>query len=189
MLIGLCGYAACGKDTAAKVLIEEYYFHRVAFADPIKQALMALDPFVPGPNEGEYLRVSDFSAERDWAEVKEYPEIRRLMQILGTEVGRNLFDPEIWVKLAERKLTSTLSVGDTVITDVRFPNEARLIKSQGGYLVRIERPGFGPVNEHVSDRASENWTYHHHIKNDGTVEELHQKIRDLMAQLQTTKHG
>ena len=189
MLLGLCGYAACGKDTAAQVLLDEFGFHRVAFADPIKQALLALAPLVPGPDEGEFLRVSQFAADRSWAEVKEYPEVRRLMQILGTEVGRNLFDPEIWVKLAERKLTSTLSVGDTVMTDVRFPNEARLIKTHGGILVRVTRPGFGPVNEHVSDRASENWTYDYQLENKGTVEELHQKMRDLVAELQATEHG
>ena len=51
VLIGLCGYAAAGKDTAARVLIDEFFFQRVAFADPIKAALLALDPFVPGPEK------------------------------------------------------------------------------------------------------------------------------------------
>lgn len=184
MLIGLCGYAGAGKDTAAQLLIEEYYFQRVAFADPIKKALLALDPIVPGEREGEYLPLSVFSRERSWAEVKEYPEVRRLMQIMGTEVGRNLFDPEIWVKLAEGKLNSTMSVGHAVVTDVRFPNEARLIKKHGGYLVRVERPRFGPINEHLSDRASENWTYDYHIDNDGDIRSLREKMRNLLTQLQ-----
>ena len=115
--------------------------------------------------------------------MKEYPEVRRLMQVLGTEVGRNLFDPEIWVKLAESKILSQLSVGNTVVTDVRFPNEARLIKKHGGVLVRISRPGFGPVNEHVSDRASENWTYDHVLENDSTIEVLHEKMKTLVESL------
>ena len=184
MLLGLCGYAGCGKDTAAQVLIDEYHFQRVAFADPIKQALLTLNPFVPTPDAKGFQRISEFSEGRDWAAVKEYPEVRRLMQIIGTEVGRNLFDADIWVKLAEAKLASTLSVGDTVITDVRFPNEARLIKKHGGLLIRIDRPGFGAVNEHVSDRASENWTYDHHIENDGDVEALFEKMRGLLSTLQ-----
>ena len=183
MLIGLCGYAGVGKDTAAQVLLEELRFQRIAFADPIKGALLALDPLVPGTGPGEFLRLSEFAEGRDWSEIKEYPEVRRLMQIMGTEVGRNLFDPEIWVRLAERKLESTLSVGDVVITDVRFPNEARLIRGYGGVLVRIDRPGFGPVNEHVSDRASERWAYDYRIENDSNVSALHDKISDLVAQL------
>lgn len=181
MLIGLCGYAGAGKDTAAQILIEELYFQRVAFADPIKSALLALDPYVPG--DGTFIRLSQFIEDRDWAEVKEYPEVRRLMQILGTEVGRNLFDPEIWVKLAESKILSTMAVGNTVVTDVRFPNEARVIKKHGGTLVRVSRPGFGPVNEHVSDRASENWTYDYFVENDSTVEALHEKMQKLVQEL------
>lgn len=187
MLLGLCGYAGCGKDTAAQVLIDEFHFQRVAFADPIKQALLALDPYVPG-EDGSFVRLSDFSEGQEWSAVKEDPEVRRLMQIIGTEVGRNLFDPDIWVKLAEAKLASTLSVGHTVVTDVRFPNEARLIRKQGGQLVRITRPDFGPVNEHVSDRASENWTYDHQIENDGDIDQLYQKFRELVANLQA-EHG
>lgn len=185
MLIGLCGYAGCGKDTAAQVLIQEYNFQRVAFADPIKQALLALDPLVPDADGKHYVRLSEFKCDRSWAEVKEYPEVRRLMQIMGTEVGRNLFDPDIWVKLADNKIESTLSVGDTVVTDVRFPNEARLIKKHGGFLVRVNRPQFGPVNEHVSDRASENWTYDHQLANDEDIEALHTKMRELLSLLQS----
>lgn len=183
-MLGLCGYAGCGKDTAAQVLIEELNFQRVAFADPIKKALLALDPLVPAFDGNGTIRLSDFADSRSWAEVKEYPEVRRLMQVLGTEVGRNLFDPDIWVKLAANKLASTLSVGSTVVTDVRFPNEARLIKRHGGILVRITRPEFGPVNEHVSDRASENWTYDFQLVNDGDIPALHQKVRDLVSQLE-----
>lgn len=184
MLIGLCGYAGAGKDTAAQVLIDEFFFQRIAFADPIKGALLALDPFVPGNTEGSFTRLSEFQKDQDWAQVKEYPEVRRLMQIIGTEVGRNLFDPDIWVKLAEAKLLSTMSVGHTVITDVRFPNEARLIKKHRGVLVRVSRPGFGPVNEHVSDRASENWTYDHQLVNEGDISALHEKARQLVNKLQ-----
>lgn len=182
VLIGLCGYAGSGKDTAAAVLLKECNFQRVAFADPIRQAVMALDPLIPNPDdERGYSRLSELMNEREWAEVKEFAEVRRLMQVFGTEVGRNLIDSELWVKLAEGKIRSTLSVGNTVVTDVRFPNEARLIKKFGGVLVRLSRPGFGPINEHVSDRASESWSYDHHLTNDGTVESLHEKMRELVS--------
>lgn len=177
-----------GKATAAQVLLEELGFQRIAFADPIKKALLALDPLVPGPEgESQIMRLSEYSEARSWSEVKEYPEVRRLMQILGTEVGRNVLDPDLWVRLAKRKLESTLSVGDVVVTDVRFPNEARLIRGYGGILVRIERPGFGPVNEHVSDRASERWAYDHRVDNDGEISSLHGKVRQLVAELRVSK--
>lgn len=187
MLLGLCGYAGVGKDTAAEVLLEELGFQRIAFADPIKAALLALDPLVPDKDGSNHVHLSEFSADRDWAEVKEYPEVRRLMQIMGTEVGRNLFDSDLWVRIAERKLQSVMSVGDAVITDVRFPNEARLVKRHGGLLIRIERPEFGPVNEHVSDRASESWTYDLRLENDSDVTGLHEKMKNVVDELRQTE--
>lgn len=187
MLIGLCGYAGAGKDTAALVMRDELSFQRIAFADPIKGALLALDPWVPGPEPEQFIRLSEFAKDRPWSEIKGYPEVLRLMQILGTEVGRNLFDPDIWVKLAKRQLESMLSVGDVVVTDVRFPNEARLIRGYGGILVRITRPQYGPVNEHLSDRASEHWAYDHHIENDKDLAHLKQSIRELVLELKNHK--
>ncbi len=187
MLIGLCGYAGVGKDTAAQVLLDELGFQRIAFADPIKSALLALDPLIPGEDDGPVMRLSQFCQAHSWSEVKNYAEVRRLMQIMGTEVGRNLFDPDLWVKLAKRKLESTLSVGDVVVTDIRFPNEARLIRGYGGVLVRLERPGFGPVNEHVSDRASERWAYDRRLDNDGEITSLHAKLRQLVTELRCSE--
>lgn len=173
MIFGLCGYAGVGKDTAARVLVEEFGYKRVAFADPMREALEALDPLIPCPKAPprRLLRLVD---ELGWEVVKGDPEVRRLMQQLGTEVGRNIIGQDIWVNLAAREMDDR-----TVVTDVRFPNEARLIRGRGGVLVRLDRPGFGPVNEHISDRASANWTYEHHITNDGDVGLLHHKMREL----------
>lgn len=172
-----------GKATAAQVLLDELGFQRIAFAEPIKGALLALDPLIP--QDGQVIRLSEYCQTHSWSQAKDHPEVRRLMQIMGTDVGRNLFDPDLWVRLAKRKLESTLSVGDVVITDVRFPNEARLVRGYGGLLVRIERPGFGPVNEHVSDRASERWAYDRRIDNDADINSLHGKVRQLVAELRT----
>ena len=178
-----------GKDTAAQVLLDELRFQRIAFADPIKGALLALDPLIPGSDQGETVRLSEVCQSQPWSQVKDDPEVRRLMQVLGTEVGRNLFDPDLWVRLAKRKLESTLSVGDVVVTDVRFPNEARLVRGYGGILVRVERPGFGPINEHVSDRASERWAYDRRIDNDADVASLHGKMRLLVTELRMEVTG
>ncbi|MBI3925113.1 MAG: hypothetical protein HY319_06200 [Armatimonadetes bacterium] len=177
MLIGLAGYAGVGKDTAADVLVEEFDFRRVAFADPMREALELLDPFICN-GEQEPIRLCSLVQSCGWNQAKQNAEVRRLLQAMGTEVGRNLLGQDLWVQLAARKF-----VDRTVVTDTRFPNEARLIKQSGGVLVRLNRPGFGPVNDHLSDRAFDTWKYDHLIENEGTVEELHQQMRDLVGRL------
>jgi hypothetical protein len=97
MIIGLSGYAQTGKDTVASHLIKNYDFRRVAFADPIRQALYRLNPLV---EVGEFRAVHLQSPvdSMGWEEVKKIsPETRRLLQILGTEVGREMFGPDFWV--------------------------------------------------------------------------------------------
>jgi hypothetical protein len=63
-----------------------------------------------------------------------------------------------------------------VVDDVRFPNEAQLIKSMGGQLWRIERPGLTDATGHSSEGGLADWEFDRVIVNDGTVEDL---VRDL----------
>lgn len=175
LIIGLCGYSRVGKDTAAKALVQERYFRRIAFADPLKQCLLALNPLVPSDpqdDSSQHLHLRDYCKQvGSWTLAKEHPEVRRLTQVMGTEVGRNILDHDLWVRLAQSKI-----VDNTIFTDVRFPNEARLVRQKGGYLIRIDRPGYGPVNEHLSDRAFEGWSFDEIFVNDGTIQELQEKL-------------
>ena len=72
---------------------------------------------------------------RGWDEAKKTEEVRRLLQIFGTEIGRSLLGENIWVELATRNLESSKNY---VFTDVRFPNEADKIKNLGGLIWRVE---------------------------------------------------
>ncbi|MDP5128626.1 MAG: hypothetical protein NWP37_02495, partial [Pontimonas sp.] len=76
-----------------------------------------------------------------WEEAKRsYPDVRRLLQNLGTEAIRAL-DPGFWVRIAMKKALE--ADGPVVFIDTRFPNEIDAIRRQGGILVRVERPGCG----------------------------------------------
>ena len=63
---------------------------------------------------------------------------RMLMQMLGTEFGRNMVHPNLWVN----SLMNEYKRQKWLITDVRFPNEAKAIKDRGGILIRLDREGF-----------------------------------------------
>jgi len=184
MILGLNGYAGSGKDAAAAALVE-HGFARVAFADVLRNMLYATDPHIPlVTTETELNRVWESNREVErlsfivddvgWDDAKNtYPDIRRLLQTLGTEGGREILGENIWVNTA---LGDTKPGDNIVITDVRFSNEANAIRERGGMVVKIVREGVGPVNNHISDNAMEFYDFDYIINNNGTLEDLHQEI-------------
>lgn len=147
-IIGLCGYAGSGKDEAAKGLVA-CGWTRIAFADAVREVALAINPVLVGdPSNESAFRLADVVCDGQWLIAKAQPEVRRLLQAIGTEAGRKILGENVWVDAAMRKVA-----GDTVFSDVRFPNEVAAIRERGGRIVRIERPGVGPVNGHVSETA------------------------------------
>jgi len=109
----------------------------------------------------------------DWAK-NNVPDVRRLLQRLGTEAGRDILGVNIWVDTAFARVDND----KVVVTDVRFPNEADGIRQRGGEVVRIERPGVGPRNNHPSETSLLDYEFDVTIYNDGTIEDLHRKVRE-----------
>jgi len=148
-IIGFCGPAGCGKSTAAQCLVTVFGYTRLGFADPLKRMMAALG-----------LDVSETSGENKETPLKllcgHTP--RWAMQSLGTEWGRELIGPDLWVRAWEHALPSHLNV---VCDDVRFPNEVRMIKELGGMVIKIERPGTA-VGTHISEM--------HDLENDAVIQ-------------------
>lgn len=117
---------------------------------------------------------------------------REILQLLGTEAGREIIHPNIWVNALFSKYTES---SNWIITDVRFPNEIQAIKDRGGIVIRVERDdllrlGYLDKNAHTSETALDNykdWDYT--IKNNDTIEELINKINktkiweDIIAEI------
>jgi hypothetical protein len=154
LAIGLTGFAQSGKDTTAQVLAE-YGYKRASFADILREAVYRLNPWITiGPNERwpKAFRLQEIVDEEGWDEAKKrHPEIRRLLQVMGTEVGRELIHANVWVDA----LLDSLEPGERyVFTDVRFPNEAIGIHQYFDHDVeiwRVVRPGVQAVNDHSSE--------------------------------------
>ncbi len=170
MIIGLSGYARSGKDTVAGMLIGLYGYENKSFAGPIKDALLALNPIL---EDGH--RLNEVVQSVGWEKAKARSEVRRLLQVFGTEVGRKMFGEGFWVNLAFANVGSSMKV---VFTDVRFPNEADFIKEFYGEVWRIERPGVHAVNNHPSESAMDGYTFDRVIRNDGDLEALKAKIAE-----------
>ena len=115
---------------------------------------------------------------RGWDEAKKTEEVRRLLQIFGTEIGRSLLGENIWVELATRNLESSKNY---VFTDVRFPNEADKIKNLGGLIWRVERPSINAINNHSSEVALNGYHYDAIITNDSDMVALKNRVEELRA--------
>lgn len=157
MIVGLTGYKGSGKDTAADYLVEVHGFRKVAYADPLKDSVSAL-----------------FDIDRtDIEEWKNDPDIhvtitrtpsfkniilerrfsfREFLQRYGTEAHREIFGEDFWIK--QFRALASSDDKRLVIPDVRFRNEAQLIRESGGHLWRlIRKPPTG--DQHISEDLSE----------------------------------
>jgi hypothetical protein len=111
-----------------------------------------------------------------WGDLKEKPSPylggqtpRHAMQTLGTEWGRELIHPDLWTNVWKNKVQTGL---DQVVTeDLRHKNEAEAVRSLGGKVIRIMRPGT-TLGLHSSEREYERISVDHIVFNDSTPERM-----------------
>lgn len=118
-----------------------------------------------------------------WTENKEKEiplfgkSLRHMMQTLGTEWGRQLVHPNIWVRLAEAVLFER---GERmIISDVRFDNEAEFVRSKGGVVLHVTRTNAPEVEAHASEAGIRQSPLDMYIANDGTIDELYDQLAAL----------
>jgi hypothetical protein len=144
-LIGLTGKARSGKDTIGNILAWKFHAETISFAYPIKHALHSM---FQGELDWTYWDGENKEKVIDW--IGKSP--RQLMQLLGTEYGRNLIGENFWTSLARKRIERALGLGQNVaVTDVRFENEAQMIRSMGGEIWHVYRKDAQNVNAHASE--------------------------------------
>lgn len=179
-LIGLSGYARSGKDTAAAGLLEAGWERR-SFADRIRELAYGTNPVVM--HQGQQYRLARLVDAYGWEYVKDtYAEAREFLQRLGG-VARDVLGVNVWVDAAVRCMDPAAPV---VFTDCRFQSEADEIRSRGGLVVRLYRPGVGPAvaadgTIHISETALDGYDFDHVVVNDGTPHDLHRMISAIVG--------
>ena len=117
--------------------------------------------------------------------------IRQFLQELGTDACRKGLHSNVWVNalMADYKPTQEMnkagffvdaSMPNWVITDTRFPNEAKAIKDKGGIVIRIDRPGCKPVNNHPSETSLDDWEFDYKILNGSDIVSLAFTVKNIM---------
>lgn len=157
-------------------------------------------------NQIEYNKyASKDDIPKNYTLIQDYlPTPRLLLQLIGTECGRNIIHPNIWVNslMSEYKPTNdcqqhsdglfyTDEHGENevipiypnwIIPDVRFHNEIEVIKKMGGYIWRIERSGI-LIDKHPSETALDNYKdFNYTIDNSFTIEHLIGIINNILHQ-------
>ena len=141
MIIGVCGFIGCGKDTVADYLVNFHEYRRESFADSLKDSVAAVFGWDRTMLEGRTKESREWREKVDtwWAERLAMPTLtpRWVLQYWGTEVCRKTFHDDIWIASLENKLRK--SKDNIVVSDVRFPNEIKAIKNLGGMIVWVQR--------------------------------------------------
>lgn len=189
-LIGICGRARHGKGEVAAILVE-LGFTEAQFSSPLKELLLHMDPLIP--YEGDqlippypYKRLSEIVEEVGLDEAKTMPEVRRLLQTLGNG-AREIVHPDTWVEGFKYRHRDKLLIGEKlVVSDMRYPNEAAIVRDLGGEVWKVVRPdfdnGLGELTANASETSVDDIHPNLTILNDNTLESLRHKVRRYCVQ-------
>lgn len=171
MIIGLCGYAQTGKDTAyseaARVLQKDSVI-RFAFADLLKEEVGTMLAAV-----GIKIDLQEDIHKKQW---------RDLLVYWGRK--RRQLDPLYWCHPLKNLMKEVSSDKLVIVTDVRYANEIKYIFNLDGYseVVRLHRDGYKPNNEEEAKSFKEIDSSYELpiINNDKGISDLREQFIDLI---------
>lgn len=193
-LIGIGGCMQSGKDTIAKIIMElrkDKPWKILRFADAVKDIVCILLNCTR--NDLEDINFKNKELGKEWdnniiknnsytASIKMTP--RKLLQLIGTECGRNIIHPDIWVNCLKKKYYQFRNQYNIIIPDLRFDNEANFVKENNGKIIIVERENIinsESIKSHSSENSltiDQNYSI---IKNNGTISDLTIQIEKILT--------
>ena len=210
MIIGINGYSNSGKDTVGIIIqylkctnkgnisiedaITNYEDHQwwleekseweiKKFAGKLKDIASHLTGIDIEDFEDQEFKKTNL--EPEWGMT-----VREFLQKLGTDALRTGLHDNVWVNalMADYK---PIEYGDDeqphlpnwIITDCRFPIEAQVIKDKGGIIIRIDRPGIEPINNHPSEVGLDHWNFDYKIVNNSDLFELKENVKSILKHI------
>ena len=187
ILIGLYGNKGVGKDTIGQILRQAHGFHVFSFAKHLYDCVSKLF----------HVRVEVLQAR----ETKEasMPVLygmspREVLKAFGTDFVRDMVSTDFWLDEVKRRIRDTTrskrEPTRAAITDCAMLNEIKYVLDSGGYILYIERPGCdevrvrsreaGIAETYLNTLMMEDSKYVVRVKNDGTVDELIDRMNAVM---------
>ena len=204
MLIGLGYRKQSGKDTVAHYLAEHYGFHQIAFADNVKKAAMTVFGFTHDQMYGTEQEKS--KVDPRWSMTPRYA-MQTLGATMRNVFSQDIWVKSVELSIAQlrgqlvvadaqrpdqNQLIGEVNRPNTergiafcfeqqfqniVVSDVRYRNEADMIRRLGGVLIRVDRPSLGENQDtHESEIDLVDYDFDYVILNDGDVGSLNQKV-------------
>ena len=229
MIIGISGYKQSGKSTVGNIIhnllsIPTQSWEIKQFSTKLKEICSILTGIPIEDFEKEEVKSSALGEEWRYYEdgVKQYYTVRYLLQRVGTDAMRDVIHPDVWVNAlmkdyhgdkfgvnsrTKESIYAVDGLPNWIITDVRFPNEAKAIKDKEGVIVRINRLICPVCNntenfhfdylthkadicnecgtsldttKHSSEIALDDYKFDYVIENCGTSEELTEEVKQML---------
>lgn len=180
MLIGIAGAIHAGKDTVADWFVREHGYVTLRFSDLIAEELLrfyrpTLEVHLRDHISEKVLAQRGLEAvlrERLWTH--RTPLIRALLQDHGTM--RRAQHLDYWVRQMAGRLADLPSDQGVAIAGVRYPNEIRLVRTLGGVILRVVRPGTED-NAHPVEHGLDGWEdWDAVLPNTGSLADLEARV-------------
>lgn len=203
-IIGLSGKIGSGKDTFAELLAEQLYgkVERHALADKLRLITEIISGIrmttTHEANKPFCNEIRNYTQDQKNIVIKKFGKtIGEILQLVGTDLFRDNYDTDIWVKsFFNEELYDKLNDGKIIVVpDVRFVNEADYILQEGGCLIRLEGDPMG-VREnslrdlnHISETNLDDYTNFNKViyNNKKDIQRLKQVVNDLIVELSLDK--
>jgi hypothetical protein len=174
VLISFLAQKQAGKDTCSDYLVLKYGFIKDAFAKPVKDICGIAYNL-------SYTQMYGTDEDKNTIDSRWNQTPRQIMQFVGTDLFRNMVRDDMWTYLFGLRYNKKVN---TTNPDTRFQNEVNYIHQLGGYVIKITRPGKINRDMHISEQEIETIkNYDYEIVNDGTLEELYQKLEIIYCDI------
>lgn len=178
-LIAFNGVMGSGKSTAIEMLRENYPTSEIVLVK-FAQVLYDIQEYIYGQVTPVYTRPASFVKDR------------KLLQWLGTEWGRGI-NENLWVNLWVMKVREAAARNPNAIIvcdDCRFDNEAEVIKTMGGTVIKIECQAAtdrittaNGIKNHASESGISGHLVDIIIENNGTLQDYKDSLDVLYREV------
>ncbi len=169
IILSLSGKKSSGKNTVARMIADmtPSWCKEIAFADALKHEVA-----VATGTSIEFIN-------------KNKDNFRLILQGWGTDFRRKLHGDLYWISKLDKeiyRLTVENKIEILLVTDARFPNEVEYLMNCQAICINVVRPN-SDKDQHISETANDQTIFDVTIQNDGTLQDLQLKVRQLVTKL------